>query len=549
MDLMSRMARSRLGTLALRLVFLAVLLSAVTDGQAKLANADKKGLYVSSIDEVLLLKDGEVDLATAALILSEQWSDVVHGLRYRRELDAMAEEIKKRLRARKLRTNFKAIPVINEYLFEELGFTAVADAKDPNDLFLHSVMDRRRGYCLSLSTLYLALGERLGLPLYGVVVPGHFFVRYDSRSIRFNIECTAGGGQQNDKHYIEKFRVPARHDRLYMENLTKKQTLGCLFNNFGVVYLETGQPKFALLALDLAARINPKLSEARSNLSIALHGQGQNEDALEQLKQALDNNPNDPSVHRELGRAYFKRKDYTLAQRSILRSLELDPEEPDTYVLHAEVYAAQEQYRKARESLDEALRLDPKHAYAQIRLGHLFCTLENYQAAIRAYREAKHLDDTAFRLEANYWIANCYSELGWTDRAVQAYQDVLADQPASFIAAYNLGQLYAQEQKFSQAIDYFKQAIEVNPKKAGVHYNLAVCYAETDQPDLAHQAFASALDADPGMGLAHYGIAVSYYNQQQYQMAWEHVARARELGFEVPPDTLKQMGARVGVTP
>lgn len=549
MDLNSQKARPHYLTIVTRLVFLVTLLSDVTASQAKLANADKKGLYVVSIDEVLLLKDDEVDLATAALILSEQWSDVVHGLRYRRELDAMAEEIKKRLQARRLRANFRAIPVINEYLFEELGYAAVADAKDPNDLFLHSVMDRRRGYCLSLSTLYLALGERLGLPLYGVVVPGHFFVRYDSRSIRFNIECTAGGGQQNDKHYVEKFQVPAHHDRLYMENLTKKQTLGCLFNNFGVVYLETGQPKFALLALDLAARINPKLSEARSNLSIVLHGQGQNEDALEQLMQALNNNPNDPSVHRELGRAYLKREDYTLAHRSILRSLELDPKNADTYVLQAEVYAAQEQHRKARESLNEALQFDPKHAYAQMRLGHLFYTLENYQGAIRVYREAKRLDDKSFRLEANYWIANCYSELGWTDLAVQAYQDVLADQPESFTAAYNLGQLYAQQQKYSQAIDYFKQAIAVDPKKAGVHYNLAVCYAETDQPDLAHQAFASALDADPRMGLAHYGIAVSYYNQQQFQMAWEHVERARELGFEVPPDTLKQMGARVGVTP
>jgi len=524
-------------------------LSECTPCQAKLANADKRGLYVSSIDEVLLLKDDEVDLATSALILSEQWSDVVHGLRYRRELDAMAEEIKKRLQEQKLRANFRAIPVINDYLFKELGYTAVKDAKDPNDLFLHSVMDRRKGYCLSLSTLYLALGERLGLPLYGVVVPGHFFVRYDSRSIRFNIECTAGGAQQNDSHYIKKFRVPEHHDRLYMENLTKKQTLGCLFNNFGVVYLETGRPKFALLALDLAARINPKLSEARSNLSIVLHEQGENEGALEQLKQALNNNPNDPAVHRELGRAYFKRKDYSQALRSILRSLELDPESPDTYVLQAEVYAAQEYYRKAKESLNEALRLNPKHAYAQLRLGHLYHALQNYQQAIRAYREALRLDSDAFRVEANYWLANCYAELGWTDDAVQAYKQVLTYQPDSYIAAYNMGQLYAQQKKYAQAIPYFKQAVESKPEKAGAHYNLAVCYAETAQPDLAHQAFASALDADPQMGIAHYGIAVSYYNQQEFQMAWEHIDRARELGFDVPRDTLIQIAARVGVAP
>jgi tetratricopeptide (TPR) repeat protein len=537
------------GAAAIPFVLVGFFLFGIDVSQANLANAGKRGLYVSSIDEVLQLRDSEVDLATAALILSEQWSDGVHGLRYRRELDAMAEEIKTRLQERKLRANFKAIPVINEYLFNELGYTAVSDAEDPNDLFLHSVMDRRQGYCLSLSTLYLALGERLGLPLYGVVVPGHFFVRYDSRSIRFNIECTARGAQQNDSHYIEKFNVPEHHDRLYMENLTKKQTLGCLFNNFGVVYLETGQPKYALLALDLAARINPKLAEARSNLSIALQEQGQEDDALEQLLRALENNPNDPAVHRELGRAYFKRKNYAQALRSIVHSRELDPENADTFVLQGEVYAAQKHYRKARESYDEALRLDPEHAYAQIRLGHLFYALENYQGAVRAYQQALRLDKGPLRVEAHYWMASAYTELGWTDYAVKSYQQVLDLQPASFVAAYNLGQLYAKQKSYAEAIDYFKQAIEINPQKAGVHYNLAVCYAETDRPDRAHQSFADALDVDPQMGLAHYGIAISYYNRQAFQMAWEHLDRARDLGFDVPADTLKQMAARVGVTP
>ncbi|MHC4759552.1 MAG: transglutaminase family protein, partial [Planctomycetota bacterium] len=36
-------------------------------------------------------------------------------------------------------------------------------------MFLHTVMDKKQGYCLSLSILYLSIGERLGLPLYGVV--------------------------------------------------------------------------------------------------------------------------------------------------------------------------------------------------------------------------------------------------------------------------------------------------------------------------------------------------------------------------------------------
>ena len=87
-----------------RLCCLGFALLAATPLQAKLANDGSRGLYVRSIDEVLNLPDDDVDLGTAALIISEEWSDVVHGLRYRDKLDEMAEEIKKRLRPSRPRT-------------------------------------------------------------------------------------------------------------------------------------------------------------------------------------------------------------------------------------------------------------------------------------------------------------------------------------------------------------------------------------------------------------------------------------------------------------
>ena len=165
---------------------------------APLANEGKTGLYAKSIEQVLRLSDDEVDLATAALIISEYWSEMVNGRRYQSALDEMALEIRERLHQKKLRADFRAVPVINDYLFGTLGFSSISEASDPNSLFLHTVMDRKQGYCLSLSVLYLSIGERLGLPLYGVVVPGHFFVRYDDGRVRFNIETTSKGGNAPD---------------------------------------------------------------------------------------------------------------------------------------------------------------------------------------------------------------------------------------------------------------------------------------------------------------------------------------------------------------
>ena len=121
-----------------------------------LANDRKPGLYARSIEQVLRLRENEVDLATAALIVSEYWSDMVYGRRYLETLDDMALEIRERLRRRRLKTDYHAIPVINEYLFSELGFKSISEASNPHDLFLHTVLDKKAGYCLSLSILYLS---------------------------------------------------------------------------------------------------------------------------------------------------------------------------------------------------------------------------------------------------------------------------------------------------------------------------------------------------------------------------------------------------------
>ncbi|MHC5073985.1 MAG: transglutaminase family protein, partial [Planctomycetota bacterium] len=161
-------------------IILLILSTALTSFSLEpLANKDNSGLYARSIEQMLRLEPHEIDLAISALIISEEWSDLVQGRRYQTDLEDMAREIQERIEQRNLTGNHRAIEVINNYLFEELGFTSVDKAHRPEDLFIHTVMDNRQGYCLSLSILYLTIGERLGLPLYGVVVPSHFFIRYD----------------------------------------------------------------------------------------------------------------------------------------------------------------------------------------------------------------------------------------------------------------------------------------------------------------------------------------------------------------------------------
>ena len=51
------------------------------------------------------------------------------------------------------------------------------DYYDPRNSYLHHVIDRRAGIPITLSVVTIELGRRLGVPVVGVGLPGHFLVR------------------------------------------------------------------------------------------------------------------------------------------------------------------------------------------------------------------------------------------------------------------------------------------------------------------------------------------------------------------------------------
>jgi regulator of sirC expression with transglutaminase-like and TPR domain len=74
-----------------------------------------------------------------------------------------------------------AVPTLDglvAHLFTDLGFGGDrGDYYDPRNSYLDEVLSRRRGIPITLSVLTMAVGRRLGVPLEGVGMPGHFLIR------------------------------------------------------------------------------------------------------------------------------------------------------------------------------------------------------------------------------------------------------------------------------------------------------------------------------------------------------------------------------------
>jgi tetratricopeptide (TPR) repeat protein len=518
------------------LCFLLFTAAASYSQEGSAVNEDRDGLYARSIEQVLRLEPDEIDLGTAALIVSEQWSNVVEGRRYQSDLDDMAFEIRGRLKEKGLQRDEKAIAVINKYLFDELGFTAVAEASDPNDLFLHTVMDKKRGYCLSLSILYLAIGERLGLPLYGVVVPGHFFVRYDDGRVRFNIETTSKGGTASDEHYREKFKVPETGDSIYMTNLNKLQTLGCFFNNLGNSYDKVGDTEQAMLALERAVEINPSLAESHINLGNIYLNKDRIKEAIREYESAMEIDPDNAKIHNNLGSAYSRRGRLSDAASQYLRSIELEPNYIQAYKNLADVYCRQDKYGQAAAQLKEALAMAPQDANLYKQLGDIYGRTGDYEKGLVHYQRALGLKrDFA---EAYYGLAVCYGKLDKVDEEIKGYKKALAIRADMAAALVGLGNAYFKKEDYKSAAEQYKKAILAAPEDSAIRYNLGAAYSNQGQYEQAAAEYKKAIELNPQMGDAENGLAFAFYRLEKYDLAYQHIKRAQELGIEVPKDLL-----------
>ena len=109
--------------------------------------------------------DDGIALDEAAFLIAahDHPVDVDAGLR---TLDALATEI-----------GVVDAQALARELFVARGFAGnTVDYEDPRNSYLDVVLDRRLGLPITLSVLMIEIGRRLGLPLQGVGMPGHFLV-------------------------------------------------------------------------------------------------------------------------------------------------------------------------------------------------------------------------------------------------------------------------------------------------------------------------------------------------------------------------------------
>ena len=176
--------------------------------------------------------------------------------------------------------------VFRRVLFEPGGFVREIESRDARFMLLPGVLRERRGTCLGLGALYLALAERLGVPAHGVLVPGHFFVRVQQGDRLRNVELLRQGEEMPDSWYRKKYAVPEAGSSAYLRALTVTEVTAVLRFNLGNDLRERGRPEEALAKYRRATADFPSFAEAHASLGLTLQLLGRLDQAREAYQTA-----------------------------------------------------------------------------------------------------------------------------------------------------------------------------------------------------------------------------------------------------------------------
>jgi tetratricopeptide (TPR) repeat protein len=233
-----------------------------------------------------------------------------------------------------------------------------------------------------------------------------------------------------------------------------------LYNLLGQIEEKDGNFVAAANQFELAAHAEP----SENNLfdwgsELLLHRTL--DPAVEVFRQATERYPKSPRLIIGLGMAYYARGNYDDAVKALLRGADLNPSDPSCYLFLSKAFdSSPSQADDVIERFRRFTELQPNNARAL------------YYYALSLWKGKREKDPSLDLLQIETLLKKSIA--------------IDPNMPESHL---QLGNLYADQNKFAEAIAEYLQARELGPDLSDVRYRLGQAYVRTNQRDLAQKEF------------------------------------------------------------
>ena len=184
---------------------------------------------------------------------------------------------------------------LSAYLFDEVGFHGnEAEYYDPRNSYLNEVLARRMGIPITLSVVCIEVGKRLGIPLEGVGMPGHFLLRHRDEPGIY-IDPFHRGILLSEDECAQLLRDATRTavpwDKSYLTTVSNRELIARILRNLKGIYLNQHDHQRALGIAGLAVSLQPNIIGERRDRGLIHYQLGNHQAALEDLRIYLAASP------------------------------------------------------------------------------------------------------------------------------------------------------------------------------------------------------------------------------------------------------------------
>lgn len=250
-----------------------------------------------------------------------------------------------------------------------------------------------------------------------------------------------------------------------------------------------------------------------------------NKQAIDEFKNALEGTADNlDEIYSSIAYEYCNLGDYESAIVYFKKALEFDPENES--FLYELTFCA-EMIQKHELIVDFLLQYIDKNPYSKsawFNLGSIYSSIPDYEKAIDAFDFVLAIDDTFVNAYINKGTA--YSSLEKYEEALKAYKESLKYETPEEMTYYFIGECYEKLGQLENAEDFYRKAIESDPSVSAARIGLGCVLSEKGHHTEAIVCFKEAVKIAKNDGEAWYLLADEYMEIEEFAKAKDCYAKS-----------------------
>lgn len=273
----------------------------------------------------------------------------------------------------------------------------------------------------------------------------------------------------------------------------------------GVVTYQAGQPILALDLIRQAIANQPNNALFESNLAEMLRQQGRVDEAIAHGERAVEIDPMMASAHSNLGIALFDKQLYDQAEAAHLKALSIQSSLLQSINNLGSIERARKNLPKSIEWYRKALSISPEFLESSTNLGAVLVEDDQSEEAVAPLVKVLNVYPNSPEALCNLGLA--YYKLNDFDKSIGLLRRSLESRPGYSEAMIGLARVLHETEQGVEAEAILQQVLQKNPSSIEAWSQLGAIYTEGADLQKAEDAYQKVIELDPENADAITGIA------------------------------------------